>query len=126
MNRPPGTALPNIIVVQAESTFDPNDTFTLVAPVSNSLFYSVQGPRPNDPKVHFRGPALANVIGGGSWVSEFEVLTGMDSRLFGIAGRYTHVSLSALSRHTFPRYLRDRGYEDVRQCGLTHRRLQTE
>ncbi|MEP7171959.1 MAG: sulfatase-like hydrolase/transferase [Aestuariivirga sp.] len=102
--------LPNIIIVHAESTFDPNDVLNLVSPVTNSLFYTYPGAT-DDPKVNFRGPAIVNTIGGGSWISEFEVINGIDSRLFGAAGRYTHSALSSFSRHTFPRYLQERGYE---------------
>lgn len=101
--------LPNIMIIHAESTFDPNDVFKLAAPVENSLFYSVPLKTP-DPKMQMRGPGLANVIGGGSWVSEFEVVNGIDSRLFGISGRYTHASLSGYSHHSLVRYLADRGY----------------
>ncbi|MBS0565735.1 MAG: sulfatase-like hydrolase/transferase [Proteobacteria bacterium] len=102
--------LPNIVIVHAESTFDPNDVLDLVSPVTNALFYTHPG-SPEDPMVQFRGPGLANTIGGGSWISEFEVILGIDSRLFGVAGRFTHASLSQFSRHTFPRYLTERGYE---------------
>ncbi len=100
---------PNIVVVHAESTFDPNDVLRLARPVSNSLFFTHPGDS-SDPMVHVSGPALTNIIGGGSWVSEFEVILGLDSRLFGVAGHFTHASLSQYSRNTFPRYLRDRGY----------------
>jgi hypothetical protein len=102
--------LPNILVIHAESTFDPNDVLNLSSPVLNSLFYSHQGDQ-KDEELQYRGPGIANVIGGGSWVSEFEVITGLDSRLFGTAGRYTHDALSGFSRHAFPQYLRDRGYD---------------
>jgi hypothetical protein len=56
------------------------------------------------------GPLLVNVIGGGSWVTEFEVLTGVDSRLFGYQGFYTHQYLAPLARNSFPKYLAQRGY----------------
>lgn len=102
--------LPNIMIVHAESTFDPNDVLRLATPVENSLFYTNTGPTQN-PQIQFRGPAIVNTIGGGSWISEFEVANGIDSRLFGVAGRYTHSSLSQYANRTFGRYLRTRGYE---------------
>ena len=101
--------LPNIILIHAESAFDPNDVFNLVAPTNNEMFYSTPLPTPDD-KIQFRGPGLANVIGGGSWVSEFEVVHGIDSRLFGVSGRYTHASLSQFSKNSLARYLISRGY----------------
>ncbi|MBW6506060.1 MAG: sulfatase-like hydrolase/transferase [Rhodobacteraceae bacterium] len=100
--------LPNVILVHAESTFDPNDVLNLATPIENSLFYTHYGAE--DPMVHVRAPMYVNVVGGGSWVSEFELVTGIDSRLFGVAGRFTHASLSQYTRNTFPRYMRARGY----------------
>lgn len=102
--------LPNIMIVHAESTFDPNDVLKLATPAENSLFYTTPGPTQN-PRLNFRGPAIVNTVGGGSWISEFEVANGIDSRLFGIAGRYTHSSLAQYANRTFGRYLRERGYE---------------
>ncbi len=101
--------LPNIILIHAESTFDPNDVFNLAAPVNSELFYTTPLPKP-DNTVQFRGPGLANIIGGGSWVSEFEIVNGIDSRLFGVAGRYTHASLSSYSHNSLATYLISRGY----------------
>ena len=100
---------PNIIIVHAESTFDPNDVFELAKPIKNNLFYSApSGIPPDDLQLH--GPLLVNTIGGGSWISEFEVLLGLDSRLFGTAGQYTHASLAPYSKRTFLRLLRSKGY----------------
>ncbi len=104
-----GGDLPNIILIHAESTFDPNDVLMLERPAVNSLFYtSPEAGRGKD--VHLHTAGLANVIGGYSWVSEFEVLLGLDSRLFGMDGLYTHASLSHLAQRTFVRYLTERGY----------------
>lgn len=105
-----GGALPNIMLVHAESTFDPNAAFMLETPARNDLFVTTAGDGA-DPRVHLHVPALANVIGGYSWVSEFEVLLGLDSRLFGMDGLYTHASLSHLAQRTFVRYLAERGYD---------------
>jgi hypothetical protein len=104
------TQLPNIFIIHAESTYDLNDVLNLKSPVSSSLFYTYPGIE--DPKVQYRGAMLANIVGGGSWVSEYEVLHGIDSRLFGVAGHYTHASLSIYSRNPLPKYLADRGYEN--------------
>lgn len=99
--------LPNIVVVHAESTFDVNDVLKLTKAVSSPIFYTTYPP---DPTAQFRSPALANTIGGGSWVSEFEVVNGVDTRLFGVLGRYTHYSLSAYTNKNFIRYLNSKGY----------------
>ena len=48
---------------------------------------------------------------GGTWITEFETITGLDSRLFGYAGWYTHASLSPfVERSFFASHLRKRGY----------------
>ncbi|RPI56150.1 MAG: hypothetical protein EHM55_05800 [Acidobacteria bacterium] len=94
---------PDIMLVFAESTFDPNQIFRLSAPVKNTLF---------EPNSHTRllTPIRVNAVGGGSWISEFESLVGIDSRLFGYAGYYTHLSLAPYIRKSIVTHLRDRGY----------------
>jgi hypothetical protein len=94
---------PNIVIFHAESTFDPNAIFRLTEPVPLRIW---------SPQADTRalGPLRVNVIGGGSWVTEFEVLTGIDSRPFGYLGYYTHMTLGAKAKGGFPQYLRDRGY----------------
>jgi hypothetical protein len=51
-----------------------------------------------------------NAIGGGSWVTEFEVITGVDSRFFGYHGFYTHYYIAPRVRRSFIHHLADRGY----------------
>ena len=51
-----------------------------------------------------------NTIGGGSWVSEFEVLTGVDSRIFGYQGFYTHYYIAPKVKNSFSEYLANKGY----------------
>jgi len=103
---PSRSPLPNIVVVHLESTFDPNQAFRLTAPVVNTLLERT-------PFTQSVGRLRVNVVGGGSWVTEFEVLTGIDSRLFGYAGYYAHASLSPYARGAFPAYVRARGYDTV-------------
>ena len=54
-----------------------------------------------------------NAIGGGTWISEFETIVGLDSRLFGYAGMYTHASLSPYVDRSLATYLREIGYRTV-------------
>jgi phosphoglycerol transferase MdoB-like AlkP superfamily enzyme len=51
-----------------------------------------------------------NAVGGGTWITEFETITGIDSRLFGYSGHYTHSSLSPYVNETFVTYLKKHGY----------------
>ena len=94
---------PNIVILLAESTFDPNLAFHLSKPVRNGLFE-------RGAHTQALGPLFVNAVGGGTWISEFESITGLDSRLFGYMGYYTHSSLAPHVRDSFPRYLKRRGY----------------
>jgi hypothetical protein len=96
-------ALPNILVVLAESTFDPAAAFRLRGEWDNVLF------EPGD-LTAAEGPLRVNSIGGGTWIAEFETIVGLDSRLFGYSGMYTHASLSPFVRRSFATWLSDRGY----------------
>lgn len=103
---------PNIVLLHAESTFDPNLVLALDRLVTNPLFPTSPA-EVHTASTHLAVPALVNTIGGGSWVTEFEVLTGVDTRLFGVAGRFTHSSLSPNADQTFLRYLAARGYQSA-------------
>lgn len=96
--------LPNIVVVFAESTFDPNRAFVLDRPVSNSLF----APQPD---TQLLSSLFVNAVGYGSWISEFESVVGVDSRVFGYSGFYTHSTLSPFVHRSFVTYLRAKGYD---------------
>ncbi len=95
--------LPNIVFFHAESTFDPNYSFRLEKRIDLPLWSSGDTTKAI-------GPLHVNVIGGGSWVTEFEILTGVDSRIFGYQGFYTHYYLSPMVRRSFPGYLASKGY----------------
>jgi phosphoglycerol transferase MdoB-like AlkP superfamily enzyme len=95
---------PNIVFFHAESTFDPALAFRLSAPIQLPL-WSKQA------ETRALGPLHVNVIGGGSWVSEFEVVTGIDSRFFGYQGYYTHFYIAPKVKNSFVRYLARKGYE---------------
>lgn len=99
-----GTMHPNLVIVLAESTFDPSRAFRLQGEWNAGLF------RKNELTAAV-GPLRVNTQGGGTWVAEFETITGLDSRLFGYSGAYTHASLSPFVERSFATYLQDRGYE---------------
>ena len=94
---------PNILVVLAESTFDPGAVFRLEGVWNDALFRRSRWTVSN-------GLLRVNAIGGGTWISEFETIVGLDSRLFGYAGMYTHASLSPYIDRSFATYLRNFGY----------------
>jgi hypothetical protein len=98
--------LPNIVFVHAESTFDPNAAFTLAQPVVLPLWSRLASTK-------ILAPLRVNVLGGGSWVTEFEVLTGVDSRIFGYQGFYTHHYVAPAVKWSFVRYLSALGYRST-------------
>jgi hypothetical protein len=57
------------------------------------------------------GPLRVNVIGGGSWVTEFEVISGVDSRIFGYQGFYTNFYIAPKVKNSFVKYLASKGYK---------------
>jgi len=95
---------PNILVVLAESTFDPGEVFRLQGEWNDELF------RPNKHSVA-EGLLRVNAEGGGTWITEFETIVGLDSRLFGYSGMYTHASLSPFVEHSLATYMREHGYQ---------------
>ncbi len=95
---------PNVLVVLAESTFDPSHAFDLRGDFHSDLFSE----REHTSAV---GPLHVNAVGGGSWITEFEILVGIDARVFGYSGYYTHASVSPFVTQSFATYLRDKGYE---------------
>ena len=107
MNFPAGTAgahmQPNIMVILAESTFDPGATFRLQGKWDDALFRAGEHTAAN-------GLLRVNAMGGGTWITEFETIVGLDSRLFGYAGMYTHASLSPFVHRSIARYVRQHGY----------------
>jgi phosphoglycerol transferase MdoB-like AlkP superfamily enzyme len=103
-NTPAFAPNPNIILLMAESTFNPNRAFHLESDVNSELF-SV------NEYTAAVGPLAVNAVGGGTWITEFEVMLGVDARLFGHLGYYTHASLSPYVTASFVTYLRDKGYD---------------
>ena len=94
---------PNIMVVLAESTFDPGATFRLQGEWNDALFRAGEHTAAN-------GLLRVNAVGGGTWITEFETIVGLDSRLFGYSGMYTHASLSPFVDRSIAFYLRQHGY----------------
>jgi phosphoglycerol transferase MdoB-like AlkP superfamily enzyme len=102
--QPRQSVQPNIVMVLAESTFDPSRAFRVQGEWNTQLFTK------ND-LTAVMGPLRVNTKGGGTWVAEFETIVGLDSRLFGYSGAYTHASLAPFVERSFVTYLEERGYE---------------
>lgn len=63
------------------------------------------------PDTHVLTGLHVNTVGGGSWITEFETVVGVDARLFGYAGNYTHATLSPFVRQSLATHLRAKGYD---------------
>jgi phosphoglycerol transferase MdoB-like AlkP superfamily enzyme len=98
--------LPNIVVVLLESTFDLPRVFNVTPEVRSDLF-------PISARGQLQGELGVNAIGGGTWISEFEAITGIPSRLFGYAGYYTHVELAPYLKASLATHLRAKGYRNL-------------
>lgn len=95
--------MPNIVFMFAESTFDLNSVLLLNKKIDNSLFI------PGDDRLG--GLLHVTPFGGASWRTEFETVTGLDSRLFGFLGQYAHSSLSPHIKQSFVTHLKEKyGY----------------
>lgn len=97
------TEKPNIVFILLESTFDIGKVFKLSNMAQDRLFTANEYTR-------LLSPLRVNAIGGGTWVTEFETITGVDSRVFGFYGSYTHSTISPFVTHTFASYLSGKGY----------------
>jgi len=103
----PGTRAapyPDIVQVLEESTFDPAN-FTACA-VPGCKFAMFQ------PDARTRGTGLlrTHTWGGGTWVSEFAVHTGLPQDIFGAGGMYAPFVLAPHVHDTLPDLLRRLGY----------------
>lgn len=97
---------PDIVIVLLESTFDISKVFPTTPAVTSPLF-------PASNAGQLQGELGVHAIGGGTWISEFETITGIPSRLFGYAGYYTHVELGPYVKASLATYLKARGYQTL-------------
>jgi len=116
-DEPPGAAAamttPDIVVWLNESTFDPQDLAALYPQLRNpavrARFDRVTCCRKDADD--WRGRLGVDVVVGGTWVSEFEVISGMRTAWFGPAAYYSHYVLSPIVDRTLFKALDDEGYD---------------
>jgi phosphoglycerol transferase MdoB-like AlkP superfamily enzyme len=95
---------PDIVQVLEESTFNPsNYTACSVPQCRVSLFQT-------DARTRAHGALRVHTFGGGTWVSEFAVLTGMPQDIFGPGGMYAPYVLAPHVRDALALQLRRLGY----------------
>ena len=95
------TPAPDIIVIQHESIFDPR-LFGLAVEPNIEAFLSPAG--------GLCGALNVDIYGGGSWQSEFSLLTGLSSATFGSDAYFIQQRGVDRFHHTLPRSLATLGY----------------
>jgi phosphoglycerol transferase MdoB-like AlkP superfamily enzyme len=95
---------PDIIVIQHESIFDPRLFGLPVEPVVESLL------SPNDGR---HGTLNVDIFGGGSWQSEFSLLTGLSSASFGSNAYFLFKRGVGRFHNTLPNSLTTLGYRSM-------------
>ncbi|HET8764629.1 MAG TPA: LTA synthase family protein [Rhodanobacter sp.] len=104
-NRPP--PYPDIVQVLEESTFDPSIFQVCNVPACRVAMFR--------PDKHTRGHGFlrTHTFGGGTWVSEFAVESGLPQDIFGPGGMYAPFVLAPHLRDSLPDLLRRLGYATV-------------
>lgn len=96
------TNYPDIIVIQHESIFDPGIFGLPVEPIVEAFLSPVNG---------LYGSLNVDIFGGGSWQSEFSLLTGLSSASFGSSAYYLFKRGAGRFHSSLPRSLAALGYK---------------
>jgi hypothetical protein len=104
-----GKRRPHILMILQESIFDVRRIpFCQGLPCTGSMFDNSHASIQSE-----QGPLLVHTFGGGTMLSEFAFLTGLDWRLFGPAGAYPPYQLAPRLNNSLARRLRELGYRTV-------------
>ena len=95
---------PDIIVIQHESIFDPRIFGLAVEPTVEGLL---------SPKDGLHGILHVDIFGGGSWQSEFSLLTGLSSASFGSSAYYLFKQGAGRFHNSLPHALTALGYKTM-------------
>jgi len=98
---------PDVVAILEESTFDPRILKVCTLPVCKRKMFDA------DKYTRAHGLLTVHTFGGGTWTSEFAVLTGLAHTLFGPAGLYAPYNLAPRVEHTLPRMFRAAGYRAI-------------
>ena len=99
---------PDIVSILEESTFDPTMLKICTLPqICKRRMFEADG------RTRAHGPATMHVWGGGTWTSEFALLTGLNHLSFGEAGLYAPYNLAPRVAYTLPRVLHAAGYRVI-------------
>lgn len=106
-NPPDAHVAPDIVVVLEESTFDPSTLAVCTIPACTVPM--LQG----DAHTRAHGPLRVHTYGGGTWTSEFALLSGIPTPMFGPGGVYAPYNLANRIAPTLPKTLRAQGYRTI-------------
>ncbi len=98
---------PDVVAILEESTFDPRILQACTLPECKRRMFDA------DKYTRAHGLLTVHTFGGGTWTSEFAVLTGLAHTLFGAAGLYAPYNLAPRVDHTLPRMFRAAGYRAI-------------
>lgn len=99
---------PDIVSILEESTFDPS----MLKDCTTAQFCKLKM-FAADGRTRAHGLATLHVWGGGTWTSEFALLTGLNHLSFGEAGLYAPYNLAPRVAYTLPRVLHAAGYRVI-------------
>lgn len=99
--------LPDIMVVLQESLFDPRILAACagIEECASTLF--------EKPEAGMYGPLFVHSKAGGTWLSEFALLSGFDWRVFGPGGAHAPLNMAPHLRAPLAAHLRGQGYRTV-------------
>jgi hypothetical protein len=106
-------ASPDVVVVLEESTFDPAILKACTVPACRRAMFKP------DRRTRAHGLLSVHTFGGGTWTSEFSLLTGLAHNLFGNAGLYAPYNLAPRVRHSLPRVFQAAGYRAIALYPMT-------
>lgn len=98
---------PNIFAILHESAFDLSTLKDCPADFCDLNLFKV------DKNTSQSGFLNVHVKGGGTWLSEFAFLTGLDYRLFGNAGFYAPYTVVPKVKHSLAKFLKGYGYRTI-------------
>lgn len=104
---------PDVVAILEESTFDPRILKVCTIDVCKRRMFDA------DKATRAHGLLTVHTFGGGTWTSEFAVLTGLAHTLFGPAGLYAPYNLAPRVDHTLPRVFRAAGYRAIAVYPMT-------
>jgi phosphoglycerol transferase MdoB-like AlkP superfamily enzyme len=98
---------PDIVSVLEESTYDPTMLKACTIPECKRKLFVPDG------RTRAHGLLTVHVWGGGTWTSEFALMSGLNHLSFGDAGLYAPYNLAPRINNSMPNVLRAAGYRTI-------------